>query len=290
MTTPTLRPPRRPHSRRTRRGLIIAGIAAYLITFLIILPLVWIVVLSFQSNSNILNNPLSPQTFTWSNYVNVITTVPLLTEYANTILLAVSSVAIGTVISFMSSFALTRMVFRRRRFQSGIRLYLLAGLAIPIYILLFPVYRIDIALGIFGTYLSLILPYVAVTIPFNTLLLTGFLRDFPGEIEEAAIIDGAGLWRLCWSVVVPVMRPVLATLLVFNIIYVFNEYPFVSILINNPAMTTVSLAVSQFQGQYSTDYGAMMAASTIILLPQLILYAVFQKQVVAGMTMGAVKG
>ena len=169
-------------------------------------------------------------------------------------------------------------------------LYLLAGLAIPIYILLFPVYRIDIALGIFGTYLSLILPYVAVTIPFNTLLLTGFLRDFPGEIEEAAIIDGAGLWRLCWSVVVPVMRPVLATLLVFNIIYVFNEYPFVSILINNPAMTTVSLAVSQFQGQYSTDYGAMMAASTIILLPQLILYAVFQKQVVAGMTMGAVKG
>jgi raffinose/stachyose/melibiose transport system permease protein len=182
------------------------------------------------------------------------------------------------------------MVFRRRRFQSGIRLYLLAGLAIPIYILLFPVYRIDIALGIFGTYLSLILPYVAVTIPFNTLLLTGFLRDFPGEIEEAAIIDGAGLWRLCWSVVVPVMRPVLATLLVFNIIYVFNEYPFVSILINNPAMTTVSLAVSQFQGQYSTDYGAMMAASTIILLPQLILYAVFQKQVVAGMTMGAVKG
>jgi raffinose/stachyose/melibiose transport system permease protein len=89
---------------------------------------------------------------------------------------------------------------------------------------------------------------------------------------------------------VPVMRPVLATLLVFNIIYVFNEYPFVSILINNPAMTTVSLAVSQFQGQYSTDYGAMMAASTIILLPQLILYAVFQKQVVAGMTMGAVKG
>lgn len=279
---------RRPH--KSRRGVIIAGIIAYLITFLIILPLLWIVVLSFQSNSNILNNPLSPQAFTWSNYVNVITTVPLLSMYGNTLILAVSSVLVGTVISFMSSFALTRMVFRRRRVQSGIRLYLLAGLAIPIYILLFPVYRVDIALGIFGTYLSLILPYVAVTIPFNTLLLTGFLRDFPGEIEEAAIVDGAGLWRMCWSVVVPVMRPVLATVLVFNIIYVFNEYPFVSILINNPSMTTVSLAVSQFQGQYSTDYGAMMAASAIILLPQLILYAIFQKQVVAGMTLGAVKG
>ena len=280
----------KPRRRGRRRGLIIAGIAAYLITFVILLPLLWIAVLSFQSNQTILGDALDLKAFSWTNYINVFKTVPLLSMYGNTVLLAVSSVAIGTVISFMSSFALSRMVFRRRRFQSGLRLYFLAGLAIPIYILLFPVYRVDIALGVFGTYLSLILPYVAVTIPFNTLLLTGFLRDFPTELEEAAIVDGAGLVRLCWSVVLPLMRPVIATILIFNIIYVFNEYPFVSILINNPAMTTVSLAVSQFQGQYSTDYGAMMAASTLILIPQLVIYAVFQKQVVAGMTAGAVKG
>jgi raffinose/stachyose/melibiose transport system permease protein len=216
--------------------------------------------------------------------------VPLLREYGNTILLAAVSVTIGTVISFMSSFALARMVFRRRWIQSTLRFYLLAGLAIPIYILLFPVYRIDIALHVFGTYTALILPYVAVTLPFSTLLLTGFLADFPAEIEQAAIVDGAGLWRLCWRVVLPLMRPVLATILIFNLIYVFNEYPFASVLINNPQMTTISLAVSQFQGQYSTNYGAMMAASTIILIPQLIIYAVFQKQVIAGMTIGAVKG
>ncbi|MCU1471851.1 MAG: transporter permease [Glaciihabitans sp.] len=280
-----------PRARRKRtRGVLIAGIAAYLITFVVLLPLFWIAVLSFQSNNSILSDPLSLHGFSWANYINVFTRVPLLTMYGNTILLAVTSVTIGTIISFMSSFALARMVFRWPKFQSGIRLYLLAGLAIPIYILLFPVYRVDIALGVFGTYASLILPYVAVTIPFNTLLLTGFLRDFPSELEEAAIVDGAGLWRLCWSVVLPLMRPVLATVLIFNVIYVFNEYPFVSILINNPSMTTVSLAVSQFQGQYSTDYGAMMAASTIILIPQLVIYALFQKQVVAGMTVGAVKG
>jgi raffinose/stachyose/melibiose transport system permease protein len=280
----------KPRRRGRRRGLIIAGIAAYLVTFLILLPLLWIAVLSFQSNQTILGNALDLKAFSWDNYINVFKTVPLLSMYGNTILLAVSSVLVGTIISFMSSFALSRMVFRRRRFQSGLRLYFLAGLAIPIYILLFPVYRVDIALGVFGTYLSLILPYIAVTIPFNTLLLTGFLRDFPTELEEAAIVDGAGLFRLCWSVVLPLMRPVIATILIFNIIYVFNEYPFVSILINNPSMTTVSLAVSEFQGQYSTDYGAMMAASTLILIPQLVIYAVFQKQVVAGMTAGAVKG
>jgi len=182
------------------------------------------------------------------------------------------------------------MLFRRRWLQSGARLYLLAGLAIPIYILMFPVYQLAIALGIFGTYTALILPYIAVTLPFNTLLLTGFLSDFPREIEEAAIIDGAGLWRLCWSVVVPMLRPALATVLIFNLIYVINEYPFASILINDPRMTTISLTVAQFQGQYSTNYGAIMAASAIILVPQLLIYALFQSQVVAGMTLGAVKG
>jgi len=273
-----------------RRGTLVAAIAAYLIAFLILLPLLWIAILSFQSNNTILNDPLGLTAPTLGNYIEVIASVPLLQMYGNTLILAVSSVAIGTAISFMSSYALARMVFRWRWLQSGARIYLLAGLAIPIYILLFPVYQLAITAGIFGTYAALILPYIAVTIPFNTLLLTGFLVDFPHEVEEAAIIDGAGLARLCWSVVAPMMRPVLATVLIFNLIYVINEYPFASILINNPQMTTVSLAVSQFKGQYSTDYGAMMAASAIILVPQVLIYALFQRQVVAGMTVGAVKG
>lgn len=145
-------------------------------------------------------------------------------------------------------------------------------------------------MGLFGTWASLILPYVAVTIPFNTLLFTGFLKEFPDELEEAAIMDGTGLTRLCWSVVLPVMRPVIATIFIFNIVYVFNEFPFVSILINDSDMATLSLAVSKFQGQYVADYGGMMAAATLVLLPQLIIYAVFQKQVIAGLTAGAVKG
>ena len=275
---------------KRKRGLLLAGISAYLITFLILLPLLWIVLLSFQSSSQILSNPFSLSTLSFKNYINTFTTLPLLQMYGNTIVLAVTSVLIGTVITFMSSYALARMVFKHSRLQSGLRLYLLAGLAIPVYILLFPVYQLDLLFGLYGTYVALIIPYVAVSIPFNTLLFTGFLRELPEELEEAAIIDGSGLFRLCWSVVLPLMRPVIATVLIFNVVYVFNEFPFVSILINNPAMTTVSLAVSQFQGVYSVDYGGMMAAATIVVIPQLILYAIFQKQVIAGMTVGAVKG
>jgi raffinose/stachyose/melibiose transport system permease protein len=158
-----------------------------------------------------------------------------------------------------------------------------------VYILLFPVYRLDITFGLFGTYFALILPYVAVTIPFNILLLTGFLRDFPEEIEQAAVMDGVGLWRMAWKVVFPLMRPVMATLAILNVVYVWNEFPFAVTLINDPNMTTVSLGVSQFQGVYSVNYGAMMASATLVLLPQLAIYAAFQKQVIAGMTAGAVR-
>lgn len=276
--------------RRRRAAAVATGVAAYLVTFLIVLPILWIALLSFQPSDKILSDPFSFAELTLDNYARAITSLPLLQMYGNTLLIAVVSVTVGTAISFTAAFALTRMVFRRRRAQSATRFYLLAGLAVPVYILLFPVYRLDLALGLFGTYGALILPYVAVSIPFNTLLFTGFLREFPNELEEAAIIDGAGLWRVCTGVVLPLMRPVIATILIFNVVYVFNEFPFASILINDPDMVTVSLAVSRFQGQYTVDYGGMMAAATLVLVPQLLIYALFQRQVIAGMTVGAVKG
>jgi raffinose/stachyose/melibiose transport system permease protein len=275
---------------RMTPGRVVAAVAAYLVTFLIVLPLLWIALLSFQDSDRILSNPFSFVSLTLDNYANALTSLPLLQMYGNTILIALVSVTIGAAVSFMVAFALTRMVFRRRRAQSMIRFYVLAGLAVPVYILLFPVYRLDLTLGVFGTYAALILPYIAVSIPFNTLLLTGFLRDFPTEIEEAAIIDGVGLWRLVTTVVLPLMRPVIATILIFNVVYVFNEFPFASILINNPQLVTVSLAVSRFQGQFTVDYGGMMASATLVLLPQLVIYAIFQRHVIAGMTVGAVKG
>jgi raffinose/stachyose/melibiose transport system permease protein len=289
--TPTLRAADDARSQRRRRvGLRAGGAAAYLITFLIVLPILWIGLLSLEPSKTILSDPFSLRSLTFDNYRDAIASLPLAQMYKNTIIIAVASVTIGAVVSFMASFALTRMVFRRRAAQSSVRFYFLAGLAVPVYVLLFPIYRIDLALGIFGTYAALILPYIAVSIPFNTLLLTGFLREFPAELEEAALMDGAGLFRICWSVVLPTMRPVIATILIFNVVYVFNEFPFVSILINDPNLATVSLAVSRFQGQYTVNYGGMMAAATLVLLPQLAIYAIFQRHVIAGLTAGAVKG
>lgn len=293
ISPPPAVPERRPVSparRSQRRRLVVLAAIAYLVTFAIVLPIGWIALLSFQPSANILNDPFALAGLSLDNYRNALRSLPLLRMYGNTLLIALVSVSVGTVISFMAAFALTRMVFRRRRLQSATKFYLLAGLAVPVYILLFPVYRLDLALGLFGTYGALIAPYVAVSIPFNTLLLTGFLAEFPAEIEEAAVIDGAGLWRICVTVVLPLIRPVIATIVIFNVVYVFNEFPFASILINSPDLVTVSLAVSRFQGQFTVDYGGMMASATLVLIPQLVIYAFFQRHIIAGMTAGAVKG
>jgi raffinose/stachyose/melibiose transport system permease protein len=289
VTTTTIRAarPRRPRSERYS---VPASIGGYLVTLLIAIPLLWILFLSLKSSADILHRPLSLDSLSFDNYVNVLGRLPLLQMYMNTVIIALVSVVVGAAVSYMLAFALTRMVFRRRRIQSTLTYYVLAGISIPVFILLFPVYRIDLALGVFGTYLALILPYTALTIPFTTLVFMGYLNDFPMELEEAAVIDGAGLWTVCVRVVLPLMRPVIATVFILNTVFVFNEFAFASILINDPNLYTISLAVSSLKGEYAIDYGGMMAAATLVLLPQLIVYTVFQRQVIGGLTVGAVKG
>ena len=190
----------------------------------------------------------------------------------------------------MSSFAIARMTFKRKNTADYIYFYLLMGISIPVYVLLFPIYRIDSLLGILDTRVGLILPYIAVNISFNTLLFVGFLRGIPEELEEAAIIDGCRLWDLCTKVVIPVMKPTFITIVIFNAVYIYNEFPFASTFIQNDRLNTVSLMTSMFKGQYSMDYSGIIAASLMIMLPELIFYMFLQKYIIGGMTAGAVKG
>jgi len=275
---------------RSQAYAIPSSIGGYVVTLLIAIPLLWIAFLSLKRSADILADPLLLSGLSLNNYIKVLGSLPLAQMYFNTIVIALVAVVVGAAVSYMLAFALTRMVFRRRRVRSAMTYYVLAGISIPVFILLFPVYRIDIALGIFGTYLALILPYTALTIPFTTLVFMGYLNDFPAELEEAAVIDGAGLWTVCVRVVLPLMRPVIATVFVLNTVFIFNEYAFASVLINDPNLYTISLAVSSLKGEYAIDYGGMMAAATLVLLPQLILYTIFQRQVIGGLTVGAVKG
>ncbi|WP_142960486.1 carbohydrate ABC transporter permease [Enterococcus faecalis] len=273
------------------KGNKITSIITYLITFIIMIPFLWIILLAFKDNTAILTDPLSfPKSFDLSNFKRAFETLDFALIYKNTFVIAVVAIFVEIIITYMSSFALSRFVFKRKYVSNLLYLFFIAGQAIPPFILLFPIYRITIMAGIENTYLSLILPYIATSIGFNTLLFTGFLKSFPSELEEAAVLDGCNLFQLCWQVVFPVIKPVVVTIFIFNILYVWNEYPFAATLISDSSMMTIPLAISEFKGRYNIDYGGIVAASILLIIPQLTFYAIFQKQIIKGMTAGAVKG
>ncbi|GAA0282482.1 carbohydrate ABC transporter permease [Faecalicatena contorta] len=278
-------------SKTRRWPKALSRIVLIVITALTAFPFLWLFVLSFKTDTEILNSPFSlPESISFSNYERALHTLPLIKMFGNTLFVAVFALAISLVCTFMLSYAITRLQFKSKRLQNGLYLLFVAGLTIPPYIVIFPTYRMIVSMGLLGNRASLILPLAATTMALGVLLMVGFLRDFPKEIEEAAIIDGCNIYQMCTSVVLPVIKPVLATVIIFNVLYFWNEYPISSVLVNDPKMMTISLGASMFRGRYSMDYSGMIAATVIIIIPQLLFYLLFQKHIVEGMTAGAVKG
>ena len=275
---------------RSRKKLGVSYVLMVLLTVMIVIPIIWLVFISMKQNSEIMNDPLSlPSSLNLENYASALQTLDLFTLYKNTFFIAACALVVEIVITFSSAVGLTRLHFRRDSVRSGLQGFLQMGLAVSPFILLFPIYKINRFFG-FGQQLSLILPYIATSISFNTLLFTAYLRTIPKELDEAALMDGVNLWQLITKILVPIAKPVLATVIIFNLLYIWNEYPFASIMIEKPAYYTISRGIAAFQGQYNIDYGGLAAYSVMVLLPELIFYGIFQRHVVDGMTVGAVKG
>ena len=260
--------------KRLTASKVILFTILFILTAVVMVPFLWSILLSFKTNNEIVNAPTAlPAVFNFDNYVRALETLDLPSMYKNTIIIAVVAEFITLIITFMSSFAISRLVFRKERNRKALYYYFLLGLAVPIYILLFPVYRLNAAMGVLDTYLALILPYIAVAIAFNSLLF----------------IDGCGVIKLCAQIIVPIIKPIFATVIVFNVIYIWNEFPFAVTYITSPNMFTLSLSASMFKGQFSMDYSGMIAATVLIMIPQLIFYIFLQKYIISGMTEGAVK-
>lgn len=259
------------------------------ITVIVVFPFAWMFLLSMKTNSEIMLSPLSmPDSFDLSNYVNALQILNYGKLYANTFFICIISIMIELVITFLSAFVLARMEFNNK-IKTMLYSFLITGLAISPFILLFPVYKINLLFGLKGK-AGLIMPYVATSISFNTLLFVGYLKALPKEIDEAAIVDGTDLWQLIGKVIIPMAKPVIATVVIFNVLYIWNEYPFASVMLRDINDYTLSMGVFFFKGKYSVDYGGIIASSIMIIIPELIFYGLFQKNIVDGMTAGAVKG
>ncbi len=260
-----------------------------LITLIIVFPFIWMVLLSFKTNSDIMSNPLAlPKSFNLENFKHALEVLDYPRLYGNTFFVCIISIVVELVITFLSAFVLARMQMNEK-IRKAVYSYLILGLAISPFILLFPVYKINVFLGL-SEKVGLVLPYIATSISFNTLLLVGYLKSLPSEIDEAAVMDGCNLWQLIIKVILPMTKPVIATVVIFNVLYIWNEYPFASVILRDASDYTLSMGASFFKGTYTVDYGGIIASSIMIIVPELIFYGLFQKNIVEGMTAGAVKG
>lgn len=274
-------------NKRKRTGMYVL---MALSTVLVVFPFIWMLILSFKTNSEILSSPLSlPKTLNFDNYKHALEVLNFPKLYGNTIFVCAVSLVTELIITFLSSFVLARMEFKSAKTRKLLYGFLIMGLSISPFILLFPVYKINVFLGLRGK-MALIFPYVATSISFNTLLLVGYLKALPAEIDEAAVIDGCSIWDLMMRVILPMTKPVIATIVIFNVLYIWNEFPFASVMLRDASDYTLSMGASFFKGTYTVDYGGIVASSVMIIIPELIFYGLFQKNIVEGMTAGAVKG
>lgn len=251
-------------------------------------PIVWMAINSFKSEKEFAVNQFGiPREFVFENYISAWKTANLGTLFTNSLFVTTSATVLTVFIGAIASYFLSRFDFK---LSKPIYTFFIFGMLIPIHATLVPMFILMRNLGLLNTPITLIFPYIAFHLPITIFILTSFMKAFPKDIEESAIMDGCGIFRIFLSIVLPMSRPALATVVILNFIYNWNEFSFALVLINDPALQTLPLGLASFAGQFTTNYGAQMAGLTMSLLPILAFYLLLEKEIVNGMTAGAVKG
>lgn len=257
------------------------------LTVSIIVPFYWMVITGFKNNSELYNNSFGlPEVWQVKNYVTA-WKVGVGRFLGNSLLVTVSSTLITMVLSAACAFGLSRFQFKGREV---LFMMVLAGLLLAPQVAVVPLYRILSAFGIYNTYLAMIVPYVAFRIPFTVFLIRAYLLDFPKDIEEAAIIDGCSTFGIFIKITMPVSKPVLASAALLAVMNFWNEFMMAMIFTSDNNIRTIPLGLATLKGTLSTDWGALIAGLVIAAIPVVLLFVVFQKQFVRGMTAGGVKG
>ncbi len=272
---------------RTWSVVIHLVLAAY--ALLAVFPVLLVAYNSIKSRKAIFGQPLAlpgPGTLDLSGYATVWQAANFPRYFANSLIVTCGSLALTLLLGVMAAFALTEFRFRLSKWLA---LYITLGLMVPIRLGTVAILKLVMAMGLMNTHIALILVYTAMNLPVTVLILSVFMQTVSSDLKNAARVDGAGEFRILFEHVVPLIRPAIATVAVFTMIPVWNDLWFPLILANSEATKTVILGAQQFIGQYYKDWNAMLAALTLSILPTLALYLVFSRQLIAGLTRGAVK-
>ncbi|MEC5188068.1 MULTISPECIES: carbohydrate ABC transporter permease [Geobacillus] len=250
-------------------------------------PIIWMAINSFKSEQEFAVNQFGiPKKFVLENFMNAWEIANFGVLFKNSIFVSLAATFFTVLIGALASYFLARFEFK---FSNVVYGFFAFGLLIPIHSTLVPIFILMKNLDLLNKPYTLLFPYIAFHLPITIFVLTSFMKAFPKSIEESAVIDGAGLFRRFWSIVLPMSRPALATVIILNFIYNWNEFAFALVLINDQNLQTLPLGLANFAGQFTTNYGAQMAGLTMSIIPIIVFYLLFEKNIVKGMTAGAVK-
>lgn len=280
--TITHRTPRR--SLANWAMLVVAGIVALLMAA----PFLLLVLNAFKTGADYsTNGPLAwPTTFTFDAFADYLGRVDFFRALWNSILSSTVIAFAGTGLALLASYAIG---IGRIRASTAITALLLVATMVPHEALIYPLFYGAQATGTLNSIWSIIIVFVVLWAAYGTYILSSVLSTFPREVLEAAAIDGAGRWRILWTVVFPIVRPTLSVLVVFIFIWSWNEFYIPLILLGDPASQTVPIALSTLRGQHSIDITVVNAGSLLSLIPTLIFFLLFQRTISRGVTAGAVK-
>lgn len=255
-----------------------------------IYPIFWMVTASFKQQSEWAANPAYAlnEGFYFQNYIDAWTRGHMATFFKNSLINTLVSLVFIVIFATTVGFAVTKMEWRLR--DKAAR-YFQLGIMVPIATALIPLFQIYNGMNLINTRTSLILSYIAFGLSLSIYLVTGYLRSLPDEIMEAAVIDGCGIYRLMWYVVVPLMKNAIVTVLVLQFFFKWNDLLFSMTFINDTALKIVQTGLLYFQNEFGAkNWGAIFASVSMSVLPMLALYMILNKKVIEGMTAGAVKG
>ena len=266
--------------------LLIIGCAA------IFFPLYMTIIIALKSPSEMTNDIAGalalPQTFSLDNFAEAMRVTDFWHSLGNSILITGASIVLSVIIHSMAGYAIGRNMNRKKGFKL-IYFYIVSGMFVPFAILMMPLVKQTAILGL-DNMLGVILLYTVFFMPMNVMLYSGYMKNVPQALEEAASIDGASTWRTYWTIIFPMMKPMHATVAILTALGTWNDVMTPLVIMSGSENTTLPLAQLNFQTQFGTNYNLAFASYLLALLPILILYIFCQKQIIGGVANGAVKG
>jgi len=270
-------------------GRTVLWVVLILVAVIQIFPLIWLVDFSLASSNEMFTSGLLiiPEKIQWGNYVTAFIDGHVLLYLKNSIVINVLAVLLVVLVSIMAGFACRRMKWKLSNFVKTI---LLLGMMIPIHATLLPNFKIYSELHLTDTIWALLIPYVAFSLPQALFLMTGFIESIPLEVEEAAVMDGCGIYRIVFQIITPMLKPSIATVAIMTFLNNWNEFMMASTYLSSPKWKTLPFSVLEFTGQYSSNYAVQFAVMALTAAPAVIVYIILNKHITKGVAMGAVKG